>query len=68
MIDHARTMENIRLINSAELARRIGCTPPLVHLVASGKYKHVDAPKAQMVLQILRDLKILVEVPDTEAA
>lgn len=66
MIDHERTMQNIKLINSAELARRIGCTPPLVHLVASGKYKHFDAPKAQLVLQTLRDLKILVEVPEPE--
>jgi|GEM_PF-4020787 len=62
MIDHQKTVENMKVYHAARLAASIGVTAPMVSMIAAGKYKHMNAPKAQRVLSMLRDRGILVEV------
>jgi hypothetical protein len=63
-IDFVKTHENCRLIKVAAIARACEVTPPLVYAVIQGKYRSMEGPKAQRVLDKLRDLHLLVEVPD----
>ena len=63
-IDFVKTYENRKYIKLAAVARECDCTPPLVTAVMQGKYKTMEGPKAQRVLSKLRDLHLLVEVPD----
>lgn len=64
-IDYAATQENLKLFNKAQLARNLQVTPPLISLIASGKYPYdLESPKAKRVLDAFRKLNVLVEIPE----
>lgn len=63
-IDHQATWEKIRQVRPSVIAAHCGVTPPLVTAVINGTYPRMNAPKAQLVLDRLRELGVLVEVED----
>lgn len=63
-IDFKQTYENCRLFNQAAIARECNVDQAVVSRVIHGKYPSMEGPKAQRVLSKLRDLHLLVEVPD----
>ena len=65
MIDFESTRQNMKLLNKSELAKRLDVTPALISLVSSGKYKPGNSSeKAARVILALRELRMLVEIPE----
>lgn len=63
-INHIETMKRCKLINRNEVARQCNVSPPVVLHVARGDYPYMDSDGAQRVLAKLRELNVLVEVPE----
>lgn len=62
-VDHRATRERYQQFRLQAIAAHCGCSPGRVTQVIDG-YKGRDGEAAQRVLSRLRDLGILVEVPD----
>ncbi|MDO8970649.1 MAG: hypothetical protein Q7U74_08175 [Saprospiraceae bacterium] len=63
-IDFKKTAERIRVLNLSEVARQLHVSKQLVWRVATGGYWAPGSVKSEMVLAKLRELGMLVEVPD----
>lgn len=63
-IDFVQTTENCRYLRRVAVAHDCGVTPPVVTAVMKGKYKSMEGPSAVRVLNKLRELGLLAEVPD----
>lgn len=63
-IDFEQTTKNCRYLKRSALASDLGVTPPLITAVMKGKYKTMSSPSAVRVLDKLRELHLLAEVPD----
>lgn len=49
-----KSIDNLKVINKNELAKRLDVTPALISLIASGKYtKSLEGPKARRVVLVL---------------
>lgn len=67
-INHVETKKRFdEAFSQAKIVRTMGgISGPLFSLVLSGKYEHMNGPRALKVVAKLRDLGVLVEEPDTE--
>lgn len=63
-IDLSATAELIRALRPGSIAAHCGVTVSLVSQVLNNKYPRMDAPKAQRVLDRLRELGVLVETSE----
>lgn len=61
-IDFVNTSNKCRLLNLAEVARVCGVTRAFVQMIVSGGYRKLEGPKAEIVLNKLRELNCLVEI------
>lgn len=63
-IDFVQTTQNCRYLRRVAVAEDCDVKPPVVTAVMKGKYKTMGSPSAVRVLNKLRELGLLAEVPD----
>jgi len=68
MIDLEATHNRVKACTIPAIARYCDATPSLVHMMLTRKYRSMHGEKPQRVLARLRELGLLVEIPDDSAA
>lgn len=63
-IDFEATYEKCKILNLSEVARRCGTTRVQAYHVVKGTYWSMSSESSQRILDLIREVGCLVEVPD----